>query len=324
MARAATGARVVGDRAPAGVVGTLRPMLLPGRLVTLAVLAVLVCVASACGGDESDSSSPSSSASGVPVRYRDPIASGVTKEAGIVFGEATLPDGSTTELALDLYTPEGDAETGRPVVILVHGGGFITGQRDTGPLFLRWADILGTRGYVVASIDYRLDPDLPEEFIASGGEEGPRLQAQFDGVTLDARQAVRFLTEHAGEYGIDPERIASLGFSAGGTVALSLAHRQPTVIEGGEGPPIDAAIAIASAMPDSWARAEAPPVLMAHGREDETIPYAWGEATCAAIVQVGSECTLYPLEGSHAIPEDQYELLDPVVIDFLATNVAGV
>lgn len=295
----------------------------PGQTLLGAVLAALVCLVPACGDGGSDTSSPSTNGSRAPVRYHDPIAAGVATEEGIVFGEATLPDGASTELALDLYTPEGDTESARPVVILVHGGGFVVGQRDGGHI-LRWAEVLGTRGYVVASIDYRLDPALAEEFMASGGQEGTRFYQQLDGVTLDARQAVQFLADHATEYGIDPERVGSLGFSAGGTVALSLAHRESTALEGQTGPRIDAAVALASAMPDTWASAGAPPVLMAHGLDDETIPYSWGEATCAAIVQVGSECTLYPLEGDHAIPEAQYELLDPVVIDFLATNVAGV
>jgi acetyl esterase/lipase len=247
----------------------------------------------------------------------------VSAEDGIVFGEATLADGTSAELALDIYTPAGDTETSRPAVILVHGGGFTAGERDGGHV-MRWVDALGRLGYVVVSIDYRLDPSLAEAFFAGDGAESPRLAAQLNGATVDARQAVRFLTDHAAEYGIDAERVGSLGFSAGGTVALALAHRQSAVLEGDAGPAVDAVVAVAAAMPASWAAAGAPPVLMAHGLDDDTIPYAWGERTCGAIVQMGSECTFYPLEGEHGIPDDQYELLDPVVVDFLAENVAGV
>lgn len=99
---------------------------------------------------------------------------------------------------MDLFLPrDRPAGTKSPVVIWVHGGGWKAGSKEPCP-----AALFALDGYVVASINYRL---IPEH----------RFPAQID----DCRAAVRFLREHAGEHGIDPERIGVWGASAGGHLA---------------------------------------------------------------------------------------------------------
>ena len=85
-----------------------------------------------------------------------------------------------------------------PAVVVLHGGGFRVGARD-GPLST--AEPVARRGYVIASIDYRLLP------------------AQFPAQIEDGKAAVRFLRAHAADYNIDPNQIAAWGISAGGTIA---------------------------------------------------------------------------------------------------------
>jgi acetyl esterase/lipase len=143
-----------------------------------------------------------------------------TRAGGAV--PASLPPGGTTTvtyctqhrttLAMDLYAPPAGAARPAPAVLYVHGGGFVLGDRKlgglggglanaTGALLAQLRAALNRRGFLVASIDYRLPPLS-------------RWPAQLQ----DAKCAVRFLRTHAGTLGIDPGRIGAWGSSAGGTL----------------------------------------------------------------------------------------------------------
>jgi len=119
------------------------------------------------------------------------------------------------DLLLDLYLPEEQTETPRPLVIWIHGGGWRTGSRrgvagKVGPLL--------ARGFAVASIEYRLTEEAP-----------------FPAQIRDCLAAVRFLRANAGEYGLDPDRFGAWGASSGGHLA-ALIGLAPDVDEWNEGP----------------------------------------------------------------------------------------
>ena len=106
---------------------------------------------------------------------------------------------------LDLYVPNAPTATdagraGRPLVFWLHGGGWETGTKQDCP-----AIALAARGYVVASVGYRLSS-----------------QAVYPAQIEDCKAAVRWLRAHAGEYGIDPARLGVWGASAGGHLAALL------------------------------------------------------------------------------------------------------
>lgn len=109
-------------------------------------------------------------------------------------------------LTLDLYrhAARGD-DRRRPLVIWVHGGGWSRGDARTSAAFADWPGVLGSlaaRGYVVASVNYRL----------SG-------EARYPAAIKDVRAAVRHLRANAGAYGIDPVRVILWGGSAGAYLA---------------------------------------------------------------------------------------------------------
>jgi acetyl esterase/lipase len=108
---------------------------------------------------------------------------------------------------LDIYLPEFGAGP-FPLLIQIHGGGFALGDKRDGHV-QKLLDSL-TKGYAFASIQYRL----------SG-------EATFPAAVLDCRMAVRFLKEHAKDYKLDPERIATIGGSAGGNLSALLAMNIP-------------------------------------------------------------------------------------------------
>jgi acetyl esterase/lipase len=102
-------------------------------------------------------------------------------------------------LQLDLYLPAQPKPGLVPGIVFVHGGGWRAGVRaNFAPMAIRMAQ----HGYAAATISYRLSPE-----------------ALYPAAVQDARAAVRWMRTHAGEYGIDPARIAIGGGSAGGQIA---------------------------------------------------------------------------------------------------------
>src|SRR5512146_3202830 len=94
--------------------------------------------------------------------YRDPLYE-VRLTPDIVYGSGPVrtPQRFKT-LLLDLYEPEdGGALGDRPAVVLIHGGSFETGSKAEGRI-VQLCRYLAARGFVAASIDYRLVPDDPD------------------------------------------------------------------------------------------------------------------------------------------------------------------
>ena len=103
----------------------------------------------------------------------------------------------------DAYLPKAAGKY--PVVIAVHGGGWQGGSKASYRFLGPW---LAQRGYAVFSIDYRL--------VKPG-------RKMFPESVLDARAAVKFMRSRAGEFGVDPDRIALMGDSAGAHLAALVA-----------------------------------------------------------------------------------------------------
>ncbi|MGN1369899.1 MAG: alpha/beta fold hydrolase [Aristaeellaceae bacterium] len=103
----------------------------------------------------------------------------------------------------DIYLPEG--ERAHPVIVLVHGGGFMFGDQRM-PIIQPVIEAGVANGYAVVSVDYRKSSE-----------------AVFPAALADVKAAVRFIRENAGQYGFDPEHIAVWGESAGAYLALMTA-----------------------------------------------------------------------------------------------------
>lgn len=103
------------------------------------------------------------------------------------------------DLQLDLYLPKARAGKPIPGIVFVHGGGWRSGVRaNFAPMAIRMAE----HGYAAATISYRLSPEAP-----------------YPAAVIDARAALRWIRANAARYGIDPQRIAIGGGSAGGQIA---------------------------------------------------------------------------------------------------------
>ena len=110
---------------------------------------------------------------------------------------------------LDIYLPAG-AKGKIPLVVFIHGGGWISNDKyaDMGYMFNTVAAVLNN-GMALASIDYRFATDTV-----------------FPAILQDCNKAVSFLYENAGEYSLDKNSIALMGFSAGGYLASLMGTSQ--------------------------------------------------------------------------------------------------
>jgi predicted esterase len=174
------------------------------------LLAVLAVVAAGC--DWPNIGPPGNG----PVRYRDAIFNSVTVTSNVTYGSAVNLENQTIPLELDMYQPTGDTVTSRPAIVWVHGGSFCCGDKTSSEL-VDEATTFSKEGYVNVSINYRLE---------SPGCSGtlsncvPAIQE----AAADAQTAVRFLRTNAATYGIDPNRIAIGGSSAGAITALNVGY----------------------------------------------------------------------------------------------------
>ena len=172
-------------------------------------------------------------ASSGPQRFVDELFTDVEVTEGIVFADGVVDyRGQPWTLRLDLYEPAGDTLGERPLLVWAHGGSGIGGRRDEGNA-VGWAETFARRGWVVASIDYRLySQELPEQcsFHDFCRAVNPSVLDRINEAAEDFRAAVRYLRLHAGEHRIDPERVVGGGFSYGTVLALK-ANFQPEPID---------------------------------------------------------------------------------------------
>jgi acetyl esterase/lipase len=195
-------------------------------------------------------------------------------------------------LHLDLHVPPGEGPF--PVVLWIHGGGWMSGSR-VWTVDERFHERLLARGYAVADVDYRL-----------------ALEATYPAQQADIDAAIRWLRHHAAALRIDPGRFAALGESAGGQLAAiagltgpaDLATRpnrddpfsNPAILLGG---PLAERTALARlASPLYQVHPAAPPFQLVHGTEDEIVPFKEAAGFAEALRAEGVRCDVLPVEGA--------------------------
>jgi acetyl esterase/lipase/V8-like Glu-specific endopeptidase len=132
------------------------------------------------------------------------------------------------KLEMDIYRPK-NTDGALPAIVCIHGGGWAKGNRIH---FRSPAQALAARGFVTASISYRLSGEAP-----------------FPAQIHDCKAAVRFLRANAAKYGINPQRIGVIGHSAGGHLAALVASSGDVAELEGNGGNADVSSAVQSAVP---------------------------------------------------------------------------
>jgi acetyl esterase/lipase len=237
-------------------------------------------------------------------------------------------------LLMDLRVPDGNGPF--PVILFLHSGAWITGDRTGGPAIRQVS-----RGYAVASIDYRLAPQST-------------WPAQLD----DCNEAIRWLRAHASQYRLDPDRIGVFGTSAGGHLAavvgttgekvkavidqygptdlLKLEEQKlPCIPLNGNasfmppsllmGCPIqDCKEKTATASPMTYATPDDPPFLIMHGQRDCLVPWQQSQMLYDALRANDVDATLYLLPNAeHADDEFNAPEWKAVVDEWLDAHLRG-
>lgn len=226
--------------------------------------------------------------------------------------------GGGSELKLDLFLPKAGPSP-RPGIVFIHGGGWSGGNRQA--FYRQAAHLASKRGYVGACIAYRL----------SG-------EAKFPAAVEDAKCAVRWLRGNAKTYGVDPNRIAAAGGSAGGHLVAMLALAdKATELEGTggnaevssrinlaivfNGPtdltvlagraqtvnpvsnflgamPADKPELYRQASPVTYVNKQAPPFLFLHGTADQTVPIEQAKLLQRQLREAGVQAELEEFPGA--------------------------
>ena len=269
---------------------------------------VLILTITACGKDGGVTPNP---------HDRDPVVKiestyEVIFEEDVTYGEGLSHESlnsanhSTISLKLDIYVPNNDLEH-RPLFMFIHGGGFSGGTKQQERI-IDWANYYASRGWVFLSIDYRVKKDLgtvPQEWADVSSNLPNAKVRQFLAIypaIRDAKTAMRWIVANAEAYKINTDYITVGGGSAGAITAITLGISNQEDFRDEISVSQDPTLANANleqtfqikTIVDLWGSKIAldafegiyghkrfdsndPPLFIAHGTEDNTVPFSSAE-----------------------------------------------
>jgi acetyl esterase/lipase len=246
----------------------------------------------------------------VPYVQQAPVPADLILESGVRYAQA-----DARQQVMDIVRPR--AAGPHPAVMCIHGGRFSKGSRA---IYVEQCIRLAQRGYVAATVDYRLAP-----------------AAVFPAAVHDVKAAVRYLGASAGRLGIDAERIGALGESAGGHLALFLGTTAHVPEFEGDGPNREQSSRVSCvvdyfglsdftnwhsevasevsarflggdlshqpltyirASPVSWVTPDAAPTLAVHGANDPLITFEQSVRIVDRLLAAGVEAELEIIAGA--------------------------
>jgi len=240
-------------------------------------------------------------------------------------------------LLLDAHIPDGRGPF--PAAILVHGGGWVAGDKQQYITYI--FQLLSDADFAWFSINYRLAPEH-----------------KFPADAEDVEAAIRWVRANAAKYKVDPGRIALIGESAGGHLVSLVGARNRKearvaavvamygihdfISASTEWKPIpeeilklfgiravdaESAPILIKASPVVYVKKDMPPFLLIHGSKDEDVPHEQSVEMCDKMKQVGAHCDLITIEGApHGMDhwEEHPEFLwyKKALVDWLRTTLS--
>lgn len=229
---------------------------------------------------------------------------------------------------LDLAKPMFGAQTNRPAILIIHGGGWSAGSKNDAVYRSLMVDY-AMKGYVVANMNYRLTQEAP-----------------MPACIEDVRCAVRWMKAHAQQLGIDPNRIGTFGHSAGGHLSLMLGVSADSQAFTGEanGPWMDQSCSVACAVggappteignpnspwsahnewwPIGYIGKQSTPILVLQGGEDPIVRPNLTEDWVTKMQRAGSPVDYVKVHGNHGVAFDQQlEFTRPAMDAFYARHL---
>lgn len=271
-----------------------RPLALSAVLALLALTALLSTGALAQGAPKKGRGA--ADPEGAPLRRALPDT--VKVERDIVYAKY-----GNREVKLDLYLPKRPTAEKIPCIVVIHGGGWRSGDKSC---FSHIAGALAEQGFAAACIGYRLLPEV-----------------EFPAPVLDCKAAVRWVRANAAKHGIDPDLIGAIGGSAGGhLVAMLGTSDRVAKLEGdggnaGVSSRVQAVVAMATPAdmtrlgerskldadiaklisPVTHVTKDSAPLLLLHGTKDALVPMAQSELLLEKYRKAGAGAELVKIEG---------------------------
>lgn len=221
------------------------------------------------------------------IRYLTPCFSEVIQSDSMVYKEAKDIKGNTVSLSLIIVEPKNDTMQKRPLIVWIHGGGFITGTKEG---MLGRCVAYAKMGFVAVTIQYRLSATDK-----SNWNETDIMKKAVSDAVEDARSAVDWLRNHAEVYRIDKNQIFIGGSSAGAITSLHTAYQDDGWNKEGIKGIIDLWGALLSNVElDS----SEPPVIIIHGTEDKTVPFILSQVLVRKLKSADVAYEYYPVKGA--------------------------
>ncbi len=218
-------------------------------------------------------------------RYLTFVYSQIDSVIGASYGNASNYMSVNQSLEFDFYSPSLDTCQKRPLIIYIHGGGFTSGSRSY-PSVKLFCRKMAMKGYAVATIDYRLDPNF--QLYNSNSNRRAMTDAMHD-----AKQAIRYFKANATLYKLDTNKVFIGGESAGAITSMMASYvdkqtemnvypmanpNNPigSTSNSAFGNSVKAALCLCGMILDTLAieNASNPPILWTHGSADTFIPVA--------------------------------------------------
>ncbi len=263
-------------------------------------------------------------------RYKDDIFSDVRIRT-LVYADT---------LKLDFYDVKKDREELKPLVIIVHGGGFVAGQRNGGDE-KGLGRALAKKGYAVASIDYRLSQR--KQSFGCDYRTSQKMRTYLE-TAADLNKSIWYLTNYYKSFNVDPNNVILVGSSAGAEMVLNAVimknHYLFKTIYYSDAK-IKGIISFSGATlnNDYLTKENAVPMLFFHGKLDPKVPYALAahhncnersdgyvlldgpKIITQRLKELNESYSLYvDLEGGHNWAEWGYAYKD-IITTFLYENV---
>ena len=246
-------------------------------------------------------------------------------------------DRNYAETVLDILQARAPAITNRPGVVMIHGGGWVEGQKEQ--MVDKFCLPFIQHDFVVANVEYRLAN-----------------AAYAPAAVSDVLRAAKWFHDHAADYHVDPAHILTAGFSAGGHLALMTGMLPqnddlgPTIkisavidfsgisdvadqVEGPHKQPYAEAwipeqpgrLELARRLsPITYVRKGLPPILAIHGDADPVVPYEQSARLIKALKMDRVDAELITVSGGkHALADDEMDKVWPQIFKWLKKRKIG-
>ena len=245
-----------------------------------------------------------------PVRYLNQVFENIDIQKDIEFGTVTNADGKSEKLLLDIYSPQGDTQSDRPVMLLFHGGGFRPGNDKMQSYIVRLATDFAKRGYVCVSPNYRIRTNPKDD------QKGTMTDA-----LADAMSALDWIRSNHEKLKVDLKKIIVGGGSAGGMLAVNFCCKDQTASEKWDKSGIVALIDLWGSPDPSYLFSTVdkndPPTILVHGTADKLVNYENSVQLAKQLESNHVKYELVTLEGGEHTPVKFYDLFAEKIAVFI-------